>query len=272
MENNKIKDWKVIDVDGVTSFDAGKIIPLLASNKLAAVRIANFYSKNELDSIVQNIKKQGILWYPNFEFKQGRIGICATEYHSKINGKLAYFTLEPENSKIRNEIFTGILEPVNRMINIFSNSYKTSVAKEPNIENAQYFTGLIRAMQHESTTHFDYAPHQLPGWWIAGSETQFAVVVYLQLPESGGGLTIYERQWKAGDDIYNKDAHEKGPKGFEDTFLKDLNLVKIYPKEGDMIIFNSRHFHKVEGIDSERIRLSINSFMSLRDGELYFWN
>lgn len=98
IKNNK-KEWDVIEVDNPLSFNASDLLPRLVADKSAAIKISNFYSKNETDEIVRNIKGQEIAWYPNFEYKQGRIGICATEYHSKTNGKSAYFLLEPEHSK-----------------------------------------------------------------------------------------------------------------------------------------------------------------------------
>jgi hypothetical protein len=272
MESNNRKTWEVNDVHSSNSVRLRKSIELVAANKIAGIRISNVYEKEEIQIIVQNISKQGVVWYPNFEFKQGRIGICATEYHSKIHGKEAYFILEAENSKVRNHIFPGNLDPVERMINIFSLAYETHLATEPQMNDSKYFTGLIRAMRHESTTHFDYAPHQLDGWWVSGTEVQFAVVTYLQTSEEGGELTIYEHQWEENDDVYNKDINEKGAQGFDDKFLKNSTAIKISPKEGDMIIFNSRNFHKVERVNSERIRLSINSFMSLKDEKMYFWN
>lgn len=120
-----------------------------------------------------NIQKQGVTWYPNFEFKQCRIGICATEYISKINGKEAYFILESESSKIRDKMFPGNLSPVDRMINTFSPSMEVSVAEESSLSGKKYFTGLVRAMMYESTTHFDCVPKQLPEWWVSQAEAQF---------------------------------------------------------------------------------------------------
>lgn len=264
--------WEVVELVDISSADIKDLILKLANNEIAAIKIPNVYNDKEVKIAVENIQKQGVVWYPNFEFKQGRIGICATEYISKLNGKEAYFILEPESSKVRDEMFPGEMSPVKRMMNIFSKGFDTALAIEPELNNANYFTGLIRAMKFESTTHFDFAPNQLPGWSIAESQAQFAVVTYLQMPGKGGGLTVYKREWQPEDEKFNKDIHQKGPDGFEEKFLKDTPFVKLYPKEGEMVIFNSRHFHKVEGIESETTRFSINSFMCLRDGKLVLWN
>lgn len=266
------KTWEVVTITDRSTFDVNRVVRMLADGDIAAVRIPGVYASEEIDVVVSNIQKQGVHWYPNFEFKQGRIGICATEYTSKINGKEAYFILEPESSRIRDAMFPGDLSPVKRMVDVLSQNMEVGLATEPSMNGAQYFTGLVRAMLYKSTTHFDYAPKQLPGWWVAGAEAQFAVVTYLQLPGAGGELTVYNRQWQEEDESYNHDVKEKGPRGFDSDFLNGVESVTIAPNPGEMIIFNSRNFHEVAGIESEKTRFSINSFMVLKDGGLHLWN
>lgn len=246
----------------------------IAEGSLAAVRIPNVYNDDERAVILDNILSEGINWYPNFENKQGRIGICATEYFSKEDGKKLYFASEPEASAKKDRIFPGDLEPIGRMANIFAGEFDTSVAREPSEKNAKYFTGLIRAMNQQSTTHFDFAPRQLPGWHVGKvTDTQFAVVIYLQPAESGGELTIYNRRWQQEDDEHDNDVEEKGPLGFDGTFLDGEESLTISPAVGETIIFSPRNFHRVEKIGSSAIRLSINSFMSLTaDDKLLLWN
>ena len=264
--------WSAETISGEDSDEIRNGIYELSDNTMAAMRIPNIYTAEEVDTIVDGIDHQGVLWYPNFEFKQGRIGICATEYVSKINGKEAYFLLEAESSKTRSEIFPTDLDPVRKMIDTFSPGFDTSVAEEASLGHAKYFTGLVRAMGQESTTHFDFAPHQLPGWQVAEAEAQFAVVTYLQVPGSGGELTIFNRTWEQDDEEFNQDVEEKGPKGFEKQFLDDAESVVLAPNPGEMIVFNSRNFHKVEDMVSQVARFSINSFMSLSNDKLYLWN
>lgn len=267
------KSWEVVTTSDQNQFDVNQIVRDLADGNIAAVRIPGIYASDEIDLVVSNIEKQGVQWYPNFEFKQGRIGICATEYTSKINGKEAYFILEPEFSRIRDTIFPGDLSPVKKMTDVLSqNNMEVELATEPSLNGARYFTGLVRAMLYKSTTHFDFAPKQLPGWWVAEAEAQFAVVTYLQLPGSGGALTVYNRQWQDADESYNKDIKEKGPQGFDGDFLKGIESVTVTPNPGEMIIFNSRNFHEVAAIESDKTRFSINSFMVLKDGKLHLWN
>ncbi len=264
--------WQIETASEVDNHEIIGSLDRLSDNSVAALRIPHVYTTEEVDSIVANVDLQGVLWYPGFEHKQGRIGISATEYVSKEDGKNAYFALEAEASVVRDRIFPGELDPVKKMIDIFSQGLDTSIAEEPSLDNAKYFTGLIRAMVQESSTHFDFAPQQLPGWQVARSQAQFAVITYLQMPEVGGGLTVYKRPWEPSDEEFNMDTAEKGPNGFDKEFLNDDESITIVPNAGEMIVINSRNFHKVEGIISLVARYSINSFMSLIDNKLYLWN
>jgi hypothetical protein len=264
--------WQVELVSGNDGNEIKDSLNKLVDNSIAATRIPEIYTDDELDVIVDNIEREGVMWYPNFKSVQGRIGICATEFVSKFDGMNVYFQSEAEASELRDTIFPGSLDPIKKMIDIFSQGFDTSVATEPEQDHARYFTGLIRAMAQESTTHYDFAPHQLPGWKVAESQAQFAVVAYLQMPDNGGGLTVYNRPGEPEDDKYNQDTEEKGPKGFEEEFLDEEESLTILPNAGEMIIINSKNFHRVEKIQSQVARYSINSFMSLLDNKLYLWN
>ncbi len=270
MSNETRSDWKILELSYLETL-AGDVISDLVENKIAALKVKDFYSSNELSNIVQNTMSHGINWYPNFEFKQGRIGLCATEYHSKINGKQAYFILQPENIAVKNRIFGAKLEPTHRLISYLSKKFKTSVAVESDL-GEEYFTGLIRAMQHKSTTHFDFAPHQLPGWKVSEIDSQLSAVLYLQVPDSEGALTVFNRPWDISDEAYNKDELEKGPKGFEDSFLINEESISIQPIAGELVIFNSRNFHQVGEVSSSKMRLSVNTFIGVKNEELLLWD
>jgi hypothetical protein len=92
------------------------------------------------------------------------------------------------------------------------------------------------------------------------------------MPDEGGGLTVYNHPWAQEDESFNKDVKEKGPRGFEKEFLDSVESVTIMPNMGEMVVFNSRNFHRVERIVSQVARYSINSFMSLSDDTLRLWN
>lgn len=265
-------NWEIRTIESDKKLDTDELLPLLSANKIAALKIPNFLSTQDLDIVVKNINKQDVSWYTNAEHKQGRIGISATEYYSKQNGKDLYFSLVPECSRVRESLFSGALDPIQKIIEVFSKDRGVSIAHEPSVGGTSYFSGLIRAMGAKSTLHFDYAPHQLPGWEVAESEEQFGLVLYLQMPSSGGELIVYNHPWKLEDDVYNEDILEKGPKGFNPEFLQSEKPTRISPIAGDLIIFRTRNFHQIEEIAQGQKRLTFNTFLSLKKEALYLWS
>jgi hypothetical protein len=265
-------NWEVRALESGAEAEVGLLLPLLATNRIAAIRIPNFFTKEDLDNCTRNIGQKNISWYANKEFKQGRIGISTTEYHYKENGKKLYFELAPQASAVRDEIFHGMTNPIEKIIKLLSVRYKTSIATESSMNHAPYFAGLIRAMGAKSTLHFDYAPNQLPGWDVSNSEEQFGLVLYLQMPPTGGELLIYNHPWSSDDEIYNKDVGQKGTYGFDPVFLRDEVPAKVSPVAGDLIIFRTRNFHQIEEIDSDKPRLTLVSFITLKEGSLSLWS
>lgn len=249
-----------------------RMLSLLSTNQIAAVKVSNFYSAADLKIIDTNIDKDGIAWYPHAEHKQGRIGLSATEYQAKKDGKVLYFSRVPEATAAREKMFYGVSDPIQKIIDMFSPDYKVAIAQEPAMNNAPYFSGLIRAMGAKSTLHFDHAPVQLPRWGVSQGEEQFGLVLYLQMPDTGGELNIYNHPWTPEDEVHNKDTVEKGPHGFDPTFLEKEQPTRITPSSGDLIIFRTRNFHQIDSIKHGQIRLSFNSFLTLQDGALSLWS
>lgn len=267
----KEHQWQVAQLGADNLAEAASLLPALSANEFAAIQISQFLSSDELETVIKNLSKQTIQWYPNKENQQGRIGISTTEYHFKEDGKKMYFDLAPQASRVRDEIFESVRNPIKRIIELFAHSYITSIATEPDLQNAQYFAGLIRAMGAKSTLHFDYAPNQLPGWSVSDSDEQFGLVLYLQMVAQGGGLTVYNRPWKHEDEEHNKDVGQKGTYGFTEDFIKETPHATVTPSAGDLVVFRSRNFHQVEAIESNKPRLAMNTFMTLKDGALSLW-
>lgn len=265
--------WRVECLSPDNSAEACELLPKLASNEIAAIQIAQFLDRRDLDIVIENMGKQNIQWYENKENQQGRIGINATGFGYEAGGKQRYFDLTPEAAKSRDEIFKGASDPIDKIIKFFSsNEYSAAIATEPDMQNAQYFAGLVRAMGAKSTLHFDYAPNQLPSWSVSDADVQYGLVLYLQMPTKGGELTVYNRLWQPEDESHNNDIGQKGTYGFTEDFLVDTPHVTIMPKAGDLVVFNARNFHQIENIKSDKPRLGLTTFMSLKGKSLSLWS
>lgn len=273
IENKQNRSWGVERLSPDNSAEACELLPALASNEIAAIQIDQFLGRQDLDVVIENMSRHNIEWYKNKEFQQGRIGINATGFGYEADGKKKYFDLTPQAERSRDEIFKGASNPIDKIIKFFSsNGYSVSIATEPDMQNAQYFAGLIRAMGAKSTLHFDYAPNQLPGWSVSDADEQYGLVLYLQMPTEGGELTVYNRPWQPEDESHNNDIGQKGTYGFTEDFLVGTPYVTILPKAGDLVVFKTRNFHQIAAINSDKPRLSLTTFMSLKDGSLSLWS
>lgn len=272
---NMANQWNAVQLRPENSAEACALLPELAGNEIAAIQIGGFLCEQELDVIKSNIEDQTIAWYANKTNQQGRIGINATGFSHEPDGKQKYFDATPAAEKARDAIFEGTMSPINKILKFFSRGFDTKVATEPELAEARYFAGLIRAMGAKSTLHFDYAPRQLPGWSVADAEEQFGLVLYLQMPEEGGELNIYDRPWTPEDEIHNNDRVEKGTFGFTEGFLGDTRYASVLPAEGDLVVFKTRNFHQVGDIimsESDKPRLGLTTFMSQQGSRLSLWS
>lgn len=269
---NRDNQWSTVELGPNSSAEACALLPELARNDIAAIKIGHFLCDKELATIKANMEDKTIVWYANKTNQQGRIGINATGFSHLPGGKKKYFDATPAAEDDRDEIFEGTRSPVNKILELFSHGFDTQIATEPELAGARYFAGLIRAMGAKSTLHFDYAPKQLPGWSVADADEQFGLVLYLQMSVSGGALNIYDHPWTPKDERYNNDHVEKGTFGFTEGFLGDTPHTSVIPSEGDLVVFRPRNFHQVDEIQSDKPRLGLTTFMSQQDNSLSLWS
>lgn len=271
---NKQNQWGAVELGPGNSAEACELLPRLARNEIAAIRIGQFLAPQELAVIATNMEDKTIAWYANKAKQQGRIGINATGFSHEPDGKQRYFDATPAAEKERDEIFKGTQSPVNKILEFFGHGFDTRIATEPDLAEARYFAGIIRAMGAKSTLHFDYAPKQLPGWSVANAEEQFGLVLYLQMPAAGGELNIYDHPWTPEDERHNNDLVEKGTFGFDEGFLGDTPYASVLPSQGDLVVFKPRNFHQVGEIkiESDKPRLGLTTFMSQQAGTLSLWS
>jgi hypothetical protein len=250
---NRENQWSAVELGPDNSAEACALLPELSRNEIAAIKIGHFLGEQELAVISANMQDQTIAWYANKTNQQGRIGINATGFSHLPDGKKKYFDATPVAEEDRDAIFEGTHSPINKIVEFFSHGFDAKVATEPELAQARYFAGLIRAMGAKSTLHFDYAPKQLPGWSVADADEQFGLVLYLQMPAEGGELNIYDHPWTPEDERHNNDHVEKGTFGFTEGFLGDTPYASVLPSEGDLVVFKTRNFHQVDEIKSDRL-------------------
>ena len=68
-------------------------------------------------------------------------------------------------------------------------------------------------------------------------------------------------------------ALRPGSYGYAAELVAGADACTIAPADGDLVLFNSRNFHRVTGGGVEAERVSVSSFVGLKeDGALALWS
>src|SRR4051812_11193751 len=84
---NKENQWGAVQLGPNNSAEACALLPELARNEIAAIKIGHFLCEEELAAIKTNMEDKTIAWYANKTNQQGRIGINATGFSHESDGK-----------------------------------------------------------------------------------------------------------------------------------------------------------------------------------------
>jgi 2OG-Fe(II) oxygenase superfamily len=184
------------------------------------------------------------------------------------NSKRAYYVLATHSQAITRMLFSPYRSPLDRFRDELNERWAPGVAPM-NLGDGDMFSGLLRMLTDEVLAHEDklerdhgFLPERL------GYLAQFAVNAYLQTPEEGGELKLWDLS--LSDEQYDRmrgasygiEHHKLGP---PDACIK--------PEPGDLIVFNSRKLHGI-GKSVGGSRISMSSFMAYcgMNRPLYFWS
>lgn len=135
------------------------------------------------------------------------------------------------------------------------------------------FVGLLRYLDNggEILPHTDVAPWDVPGSLECQQvDCQIAANFYLNMPEIGGEVTIYDqRVSKLEYDANRRPAPDRY--ALTDAFLTG-DSVTIKPEVGDLVLFNANLPHRVSATSGET-RYTSSSFIGVcRDRSLVFFS
>ena len=86
-------------------------------------------------------------------------------------------------------------------------------------------------------------------------KNQLSAILYLQSPEKGGELTIFNKMWHKKDECMRKPEF-----GYSSDLIKNVSKTTIAPVEGNMIILNPNFYHQIESISGTKSRISLGFF------------
>jgi hypothetical protein len=178
---------------------------------------------------------------------------------------MEYFSQAAAANKERGAIFTAECDPVTLVIEALRAVRPAELAMES--DGSQYFAGLIRVI-NETLIHCDWAPFDAPSWEIGKINAQITWNIYCQMPNLGGTITVYNRPWTPATQRFQI----PGSYGYWEELVADCERIEIQPMVGDLLFFNSRNPHRVNG-GAGAMRISVSSFVGRGDGEsLVLWS
>lgn len=245
-------DWRLLEVDRLDQH----LLESLFDNRIAAIRVPNFFDENTMRAAVRGIRAHGLDYYRDVDPPIGRIGITQYEHrHDELSMK-EYFESAPDANRARREMFAGTGDLLETTLNRIGTAWGSGVeiAREP--DGREYFAGLVRVIG-EALLHCDWARHDAAGWAIAEIDAQITWNVHCSMPGAGGATVVYDRPWDEGAEEFLVD----GSYGYRDGLVAGVRSVRVEPRQADLVCFNSRNFHRVERGSGDAERISLSSFI-----------
>jgi hypothetical protein len=249
----------------------------LFKNNIKAIIIPNFTDTAICQLAVEKLLKKGITEYTNAP-GIGRLGISYFEttgnsemmkkYFDETRNNLAsirrcFYPYEPPLEKLKSSLDEIWPYPVGTEAKL----PKSSDSPEISIPKKMFY-GLIRSLESDKEIY----PHEdkrerddsdMPS--LAG---QVAANVYLQNPEAGGDLDLFDLSL----DTETYDKMRGDNYGISRDKLPEI-ILRVRPAQGDLILFNSRNLHAVTKVVGKTRRISISTFIGLHpSGALKLWS
>jgi len=231
----------------------------LIANKIQVLRIPNFIPKETCGSISVGLKSTGYDDYRNAP-QVGRIGMSYFETGRDPEIEDHYFQNALRNINLLRRACAPYPCPMDTFRCLVDEMWTPGCTLQT-LYGRKMFVGLSRSMKPgvPLKAHHDMFARHAPDTPEAESLiSQFGVNVYLDVPETGGELAMWDTEIsddefleKRGDD-YAIPLNQLGPHDYA-----------VKPEIGDLILFNARKLHAVlAGTGTDR--LTISAFLGYR--------
>lgn len=237
----------------------------LLNNRIPFIRIPRFATEDECEKLVVAASKRGFSPYRGVEPRINRIGNTVFEFNNISRDE--YFKKNEEACRVQADIFRHSFDPITRFMRLIHDETNFPVRLATRANGEGYFAGLIRRIEDGTLIHIDFAPVEQNGWEVAEVTHQLAWNLYLRTSGENDGRThIYQRQWRPGDDLYREGIY-----GYNECVVHGSKAVNFLPEVGEVVIFNTRNFHFVEGTSGERVTVT-SALGMLPHNEIIFWS
>jgi hypothetical protein len=262
-----VKAWDVVHLDrrrlGITEQNA------LRDGTMACVVVDHFHPEEACRAIGNNVVRLGLSrTYSGHNLEARFTGLVATEF---LGRKEAYFAAVPQADEDRRRLLGDGSDPIDEVIRLLRGAWPAG-ARVATEGDQPYFAGVIRNLR-TVPHHTDFGRRDLAGWAVARTRWQLSWNLYLTLPDSGGELEIWQRQWREEDEqAYRYDRATK--KGWHPDVVAGWPSVRVAPRVGRLVVFNPLYYHKVLDVTGAKPRLAMSSFVGVADEDspLVLWS
>ena len=229
-------------------------IDSVLDGKVPALIIKRFYSKSTCKKLLDEIENQKTDKFSNEQLHH--LGPFLMAYATN---KTKYFQDAKKTNQIFNNIFDKIQNPMQKIHEMFKQIFPKFDVAFANENRQEYSKCVIRIHEkgRKIPIHKDNVTYEGKEYNLSNIENQLSCVLYLQKSESGGELTVYDKQWTKKDE---KDREIMF--GYTDKVISNYNTCKISNiNQGDMVIINPNYFHSVSEITGETPRITLGIFL-----------
>lgn len=244
-------------------------IQQLLNHNIYSIRIPDFVSSQSLDAARKHLfdhPQRGSLGHAR-EFT--RLGIAYAEIKSD-EVRSAYHQAARGNINRVRDAFRPYLSPIDDLRLKLDEVWPRG-AHLLDVDGEKCFTGVTRYQEPDIDLcpHIDKLEWNLPAHLQVSLQAQLSANIYLQVPEHGGELEVWntrpsedEYQHLKSDRHYGIDRHLLRPADFTTR-----------PKDGDLIIINPRFIHAVRPVQHTP-RITLSSFIGYfgEQSPLIYWS
>ena len=225
----------------------------LTSGKTPFIVFPNVISESTCASLSEKIFK-------NFKTVPGpgiknKIG---TSLGSHIYDKSKYFMNSQKSNTFIKNIFSDGHSPLKSMRQIISQIFHKQISTA--FENKMSYSDCVIRIHDEGDSvhlHRDNCNFEMPDYIVSKYKNQLSAILYLQSPEYGGELSIYDKQWNRYDEPSRQPDF-----GYSFDLVDDVSHTSISPTTGSLVLLNPNFYHMVESVHGNMPRVSIGFFFA----------
>ncbi len=244
-------------------------LDLLLDFRIPGIIVERFMAREVCDRVAGRLREMAFENYDHLnEIPVHHVGLCHNQWaHDE---KSVYFSKKDQAQAVIDSIYEGLaVDPVSMVADAIASKARRRVGvfEEPGF--GKYFAGAFRRFRGHGRLHVDHAPsHIRRPWAVTEITRQLTWNIYYSMQDRGGELVIYDTIHTAQND----GMKVPGEYYFPYEVLERNGCLRVTPKVGDLIIFNTQNFHEILG-HPDGLRISQTSFIGLkRDGSLGLWS